>query len=203
MTMTLDDFYAQMLNVAPPGEAALVEGPVMPQSPYLPPWQSDAMGLPFPTSLMGGGMPAGEVPASAEPDPMLGLTPSFGAEPTASAQYGYAPQPRPALPTGIQEGPDALYGPFRQVWEGLQQEPDPLLAMLAGKQQAPPPPQQVPAQQPMMSPTTTPQPWGPQPQDSFIAQPGDGGERVLHGRGYGRVLDRVNWLRGLRAAKGF
>ena len=192
MTLSLDDFYAQMLNMAPPDEAGLVEGPL---------------------------------PASAVPDPMLGVTSNFGGPPTAAAQYGYSPQPRPPLPPQIAGGPEELYGPFRQIWDGLQQEQDPLAGLMGGMPQDPlmagmppmqppmppqaPMPQAMPPQQGMppqgfpLDPNTL-QYWGPQEgQDSFIAQPANGGERVLLANGFGRVLDRVNWLRSLRAQQGY
>ena len=176
MTLSLDDFYAQMLNMAPPDEAGLVEGPL---------------------------------PASAVPDPMLGVTSNFGGPPTAAAQYGYSPQPRPPLPPQIAGGPEELYGPFRQIWDGLQAEQDPLAGLMGGMPQDPLMAGMPPMQPPMppqgfpLDPNTL-QYWGPQEgQDSFIAQPANGGERVLHANGFGRVLDRVNWLRSLRAQQGY
>ena len=175
--LSLDDLYAQMLSG-------------MPQSPYLPPQQSEAMGLPFPTSLMGNEMvPPGGMPASAMPDPMLGVTSDFGSAPTASAQYGYSTQPRPTLPTAISEGPDSLYGPFRRVWDGMQQEQDPLAALMA---QSAIPPETPPATQ-----------W---PQLGMIQSTpvyGGGNADILRGRGFGPAVDRLNWLNTLRAQRGY
>jgi hypothetical protein len=204
MTMTLDDLYAQMLGAVPPEEAALVEG----APPMAPPVGAPWSGMAFPEFALGGGMPGGQPPESAQVDPMLGVNPNYGAQTTAPAMYGYSPQPRPMLPPQIAEPDPAadLYGPFRDVWQGMQgqAEQDPLAALMQ------PPPREAGPQTPWgpagertlppASPFEGP-PFG-QP-DAFVAQPGQGGERVLHGRGYGRVLDRVNWLRGLRAQRGY
>lgn len=193
MTLTLDDLYSQLLGAAPPDEAALVEGvpPMMGQPPVGAPWS----GMAFPEFALGGGMPGAQAPESAQVDPMLGVNPSYGAQTTAPAMYGYQPQPRPALPPRIADPAAELYGPFRDVWQGMQgqAEQDPLAALMT------PPPQEP--QLGMGAPRTPGLPWDDR--DPFVAQPGTGGERVLRGRGYGRVLDRVNWLRGLRSAKGY
>lgn len=194
MTVTLDDFYAQMLAAAPPDEAALVEG-APPMGPAgFPPYATPA----FPEFAFGGGMPGAAPPESAQPDPMLGVNPGYGPATTAAAQYGYDPRPRPMLPPQIADPAAGLYGPFRGVWEQMQAEPDPLAALMAGPEQEP--------QLGMGDPRTPPLPEQLPPygqQGAFVAGPAQGGERVLHGRGYGRVLDRVNWLRSLRGQKGF
>lgn len=178
--MTLDDFYAQMM----------ANGGTMPQSPYLPPQQSDALGLPYPTSLMGNEMmtPPGGMPDSAMVDPMLGLTSDFGSAPTATDQYGYSTQPRTILPPQITEGPDSLYGPFRRVWEGLQQEQDPLAALMA--QSAIPPEEPPPTQWPQLGMIQSTPAYG-------------GGADVLRNRGFGPAVDRIQWLDTLRARRGY
>ncbi len=185
--MTLDEMYAQMLGVMPAGDAML-DAPVAGQSPYLPPWQSEAMGMPFPTSLAGGAPPMGEVPESAQPDPMLGVTSAFGQPATAPDQYGYNPQPRPMLPAPITEDAAGLYGPFRGIWDQMQQEEeDPLAAMMAGGGMGQQPPSRGFGQQPYQQ----------------QQMPQSRGEGALRDQGYGRAMDRMNWLRGLRASKGY
>lgn len=195
MAFTIDDLYTQLLGAMP-----AVEPPVLPQSPYLSPQESEAMGLPFPTSLMGA-MPAGELPESAQPDPMLGVTSAFGAPPTASTQYGYQPQARPMLPAAITDRADSLYGPFRQVWEGLQAEPDPLAALMAPPPAEPEPrhvpdlPWRINATQPTWGQGGTQQPSTPQ------APPPTPQERAMQSR-YPRAMSRIMQLRGIMARKG-
>lgn len=194
MDGTLDNLYGQLMGA-------------MPASPYASPQLSADLGLPYPTSLMSempGSSPLAPsgMPASALPDATLGMTPAFGAATTAGDQFGYSPQPRPPLPAPIADEANGLYGPFRAVWDQMQQEPDPLAALMA----------QMPdtSGMPGFPPAATPA--GPMVPDRpfSLTMPDQGygvgpspGERMLAQRGYGRVLDRLNWLRGLRAQRGY
>ncbi|MBA3584385.1 MAG: hypothetical protein H0W36_07645 [Gemmatimonadetes bacterium] len=198
--MTLDDFYAQMLGVMPPQEMGMAQGPVMPASPYATPMQSEAMGMPFPMSLM-----SEAPPESAQPDPMLGVTSDFGSSASAPAQYGYSPQPRPALPTAISEDETGagLYGPFRGIWDEMQAEEDPLAGMMARPQEP----------TPGMGDTRTPQlPWQesqgfgqapPHLRGGAFGQPRQAGPGGPGGQRYGRAMERVGWLDSLRARRGY
>lgn len=187
--MTLEDLYQQFLGVMPAGDAMLdMPTPAAsPMTPAFPPWAAGGMMPSFPTL-------GGEPPESAQVDPMLGVTNAFGAGTTAPAQYGYSPQPRPMLPAPIAADAQGLYGPFRGIWEGAQEEEDPLAAMLA---------QLRPAAPAAMEPRTPALPYEPargfgQPP---VPQPSRN-ERLL-GQQRPRVMDRINWLRGLRAQRGY
>lgn len=178
---TLDDLYAQFLGAQPP--APMLGDPLgSPFGPTMPPFSGDPGGF---------AMPFGEMTAAPESemvDPMLGVTPAFGATTTAGAQYGYSPQPRPALPAPIADEAAGLYGPFRGVWERLQAEPDPLAALMA------PPPAQEPPFRLSAQPNAAPPMMPPQPSPS---------ERMLRSQGYGHAMDHLNRINLLRARRGF
>ena len=177
MAMTLDDFMQQLYGVVPPVGPVLPEGPVLPQSPYLPPQQSTAMGLPYPTSLMG------EMPGSAplaEEEPVT----------TAPAQYGYQPAPRGPLPGPIAEGPPALYGGFQNIYNQMQEE-DPLAALMNPT----PTPQGRP---PLMAPGTPGYGgYGGAPDARQL------GQQAMLARRFPRAMSRVPQLQALAARRGY
>lgn len=180
----LDDLYAQMLGAMPAGDQML-DAPLAGPFGAMPPYSGAPEGFALP--LTGAPMAAPAPAESALVDPMMGVTPAFGTTTTAGAQYGYSPQPRPMLPEPIAADAAGLYGPFRAVWEQMQAEPDPLAALMA-----PAPTRESPfmlSAQPNAAPAMMPPP--------------SPGERALRERGYGRVVDRLNWLRGLRSQQGY
>ena len=139
-------------------------------------------------------------PAPAESemvDPMLGVTPAFGATTTAGAQYGYSPQPRPALPAPIADPAAGLYGPFRGVWEQMQADPDPLAALMGAGG--------APAQQPPFMLSAQPNARAPQMAQApaMAPRPPSPNELALRARGFGRAVDHVNRLDRLRALRGY
>lgn len=183
---TLDDLYAQFLGVMPAGDA-MMDAPLMgPFGAPMPPFSGDPGGFAMPFAM-------GETPESEVVDPMLGVTPAFGATTTAGAQYGYSPQPRPALPAPIADPAANLYGPFRGVWERMQAEPDPLAALMT------PAPEPAP---PLML-SAPPNAQGRQMAPAMAARPPSPQEMLLRARGYGRAVDRVNQLDRLRAVRGY
>lgn len=187
--MTLDDYYAQMMGVMPAPQMPPPTGPVSPYATY-PPWETPftPFAMPFSMPEMSGEPP----PESAQPDPMLGVTSAFGQPATAPAQYGYTPQPRPMLPAPITDDASGLYGPFRDVWEQMQQEEpaDPLAALMAG-----PPP--APDDAGAIGPLHVGQQQQVMPQQMPSPQ-----ERMMQQR-YPRAMERVNRLRGLMQRRGF
>lgn len=183
--MTLDDLYAQLMGLLPAGDAML-DDPALGASPSMTPWQGTGFGFPLAVPTVGA------PPESTIPDENLGVTTAFGRPATAPAQYGYSPRPRPVLPAPIlDDAAGGLYGPFRDVWEGMQTEPDPLAALLTEA-----PPEQAPAAGRPGLPwpaldRTAPRPAMPSRNEQMLA------ER------HPRVVERLNWLRGLRASRGY
>lgn len=185
---TLDN-YARQLGLLPIGGQMLYSPLAGPFGAPMPPFSGDPAGFAMP--MMGGEMAESEMV-----DPMLGVTPAFGSTTTAGAQYGYSPQPRPALPEPIAADAAGLYGPFRGVWEQMQaqSETDPLAALMspAPAQEQSPFMLRAQPQQAMQGGTRGGMPMQPSP-----------AERMMRERGYGRAVDRINWLRGLRAQQGY
>lgn len=182
---SLDELYAEFL-----GNGAgdmMLDNPAFAAPPFPPAW-AQTIGM-------------GEPPESAQVDPMLGVTPAFGATTTAPAQYGYSPQPRPALPAPLAppEDPAAdLYGPFRSIWQGMQAQPeqDPLEALMA---------QMGPPEEPQLGvgdPRVPALPWEAAPQANYGAQRQPSRQEQAFAGRHPRVMERMNWLRNLRTQKG-
>lgn len=196
MASSLDALYQQFLGQVPAGDLVL-DDPAFATSPAFPapsPFASEGM---MPTYPM---MGMGELPESEMVDPMLGVTSDFGSAPLAASQYGYSPQPRPALPAPVAADEAGLYGPFRGIWEEMQPAaPDPLAALLA---QMGPPPEEV------IEPRVPALPWQPtrafgQPPQGRMQDPMPSRNERMLGQQHPRVMERVNWLRGLRAQRGY
>lgn len=181
----LDELLAQLeMNGSP---LPLGGTPTLPQSPYLPAQTSSALGLGYPTPLMSE-MP-GSSPLAEEP----------AAEPTAPAQYGYTPQPRPALPPAIADDATGLYGPFRDVYEGLRQEEDPLAALMTPEAAAPAP-RLLRTQE---GPVGFGQGYGGGAMNGLSPAMSRSAQTLLRrSPAYGRVIDRMGRLQAMRARKG-
>src|SRR5262245_19782118 len=202
MASPLEQLYATLglgLPAAPTMPPIVPPATALPQrSPMISPEVAAALGLPFPTPL------ADELP---QEDPLAALTPmgvapsmpppmmppdfaaasQSAADTTAPLVYGYNPQPRPPLPSGIADAANPLYDAYRGAY-GPPPALDPLAQLLGGP---------APGAS-GLGPGLTP-PWMGRGAMGYGGGPGRGdfASRFSH------PIDRMAWLNALRGRRGF